>query len=97
MGKPAARVGDLQSGHQCFPPSSAVVGSQNVKINGQNAMMVGGMYQTHCCPKKGCHPPIQSSGSSTVFINGVPASALGDSTTCGSVTISGSVNVLIGE
>jgi uncharacterized Zn-binding protein involved in type VI secretion len=96
MGKPAARVGDMHSGHGCFPPTNAVVGSPNVKINGRQAMMVGGMYQTHCCPKKGCHPPIQSSGSGTVRINGRPASRLGDMTGCGAATISGSSNVLIG-
>ena len=96
MGKPAARVGDMHSGHGCFPPTNAVVGSPNVKVNGRQAMMVGAMYQTHCCPKKGCHPPIQSSGSGTVRINGRPASRLGDMTGCGAATISGSSNVLIG-
>lgn len=96
MGKPAARVGDMHSGHSCFPPTNAINGSPNVKINGMQAMKVGGQYQQHCCPKKGCHPVVQSSGSGTVMINGVPASRLGDMTGCGAVTISGSGNVLIG-
>lgn len=96
MGRPAARVGDMQSGHDCFPPTNAILGSPNVKINGMPAMLVGGQYAPHCCPKKGCHPVIQSTGSGTVKINGRPAARLGDSVACGAATISGSGNVLIG-
>lgn len=96
MGKPAARVGDMHSGHDCFPPTNAILGSANVKINGMQAMNVGSQYQVHCCPKKGCHQVIQSTGSATVKINGKPAARLGDQTACGAATITGSSNVMIG-
>lgn len=96
MGRPAARQGDMQSGHGCFPPTNAIMGSPNVKINGKMAMTIGGQYTVHCCPKKGCHPVVQSGGSGTVKINGKPASRLGDSVACGGATISGSSNVMIG-
>lgn len=96
MGRPAARVGDMQSGHGCFPPTNAIKGSTNVRINGKPAMIVGGQYAPHCCPKPGCHPVVQASGSGSVRINGRPASRLGDRTGCGGATITGSSNVLIG-
>lgn len=96
MGKPAARVGDMQSGHGCFPPTNAVKGTPRVLINGKPAMTVGGMYVSHCCPKAGCHPPTQASGSGTVRMGGSPSARIGDRIGCGGSTITGSSNVLVG-
>lgn len=96
MGKPATRVGDMQSGHGCFPPTNAIKGTSNVFINGKPAMIVGGQYVTHCCPLPGCHPVILGSGSGTVSINGAPAGRIGDKIACGGSVITGSSNVFIG-
>ena len=93
MGRPAARVGDTQVGHGCFPPTNAIVGSSNVFVNGRPAMNVGGQYAPHCCAKNGCHPVVQASGSGTVRINGRPAARLGDKCGCGGSVITGSGNV----
>lgn len=96
MGRPATRQGDKQIGHGCFPPTNAIVGSPNVSTNGKQAMMVGGQYVQHCCPKAGCHPVILGQGSSSVFINGKPAGRMADKTACGGTVINGSSNVFIG-
>ena len=96
MGRPAGRVGDMQSGHGCYPPTNAIRGTPRVKINGRPALNIGSQYQPHCCPKPGCHPVTQVSGSCTVTVGGAPASRIGDSCGCGGKTISGSGNVLIG-
>jgi len=92
----AARLGDLDSGHLCFPPRTGITGSTNVFINGRPAHRMGDGWNLHCCPKKGCHPGVVSGGSSSVFINGLPAARLGDSTGCGGIIAMGSSNVFIG-
>lgn len=92
----AARLGDLDSGHWCFPPRSGVSASGNVFINGRPAHRMGDAWNLHCCPKHGCHPGVVSGGSSSVFINGLPAARIGDSTGCGGIIAMGSSNVFIG-
>lgn len=97
MGKPAARLTDMQSGHSCYGPSDCNnAGSTSVHINKKLAMVVGATFTSHCCPKGGCHPPVLSSGSSTVIINGRPAGRLSDPCACGSNVITASSNVIIG-
>lgn len=94
-GKPAGRLGDVHSGHSCFPPSPCTKGSNNVSINGKPAMRVTDTFVPHCCGPS-CHTPYLGMGSSTVIINGLPAGRLGDTTTCGASVMVGSGNVLIG-
>lgn len=95
-GKPAGRRGDQHTGHSCFPPSPCVSGSGNVMTNKKPAMRQGDKFAPHCCPKKGCHPPVLAKGSSTVFINGRQAGRLSDPTACGAKVMVGSGNVIIG-
>ena len=95
-GKPAGRLGDAQSGHGCFPPTNCISGSGNVLTNKKPAMRVGDKFVSHCCPKKGCHPPVLAAGSGSVKINGRPAGRIGDSVACGGNVMVGSGNVLIG-
>ena len=96
MGKPASRLGDSNSGHSCYPPTKSVSASSNVIINKKGALRVGDSYVPHCCPKPGCHTPVQAKGSGTVIVNGKQLARLGDSTACGAVLIAGSGNVLAG-
>lgn len=49
----------------------------------------------HTCPQKGHSVNSIASGSDNVFINGVPASRLGDTTCCGATVIAGSSTVFI--
>lgn len=92
----AARLGDICSGHGCFPPRTGVSASPNVFINGRPAHRGGDPWNMHCCPNMGCHPGMVAGGSATVFINGLPAARMGDSVGCGSVIAMGSSNVFIG-
>lgn len=96
MSKPAGRLGDKQSGHGCYPPTSCVTGSGNVVINQKPAMRQGDTFVKHCCPTRGCHTPVLSNGSSTVKINGKQAGRIGDPTGCGAKVMVGSGNVIIG-
>lgn len=92
----AARLGDLCTGHGCWPPRSGVNASPNVFINGIRAHRLGDGWKVHCCPPP-CHAGVVSSGSGSVFINGQPAARIGDAISCGSLIAQGSPNVNIGS
>lgn len=98
-GKPAARLGDVGSGHGCHhPPSPAIAGSPDVFINALPAVRVGDAYLPHgcsTCPSPP-HPRTLAAGSATVFINGKAAGRVGDAIDCGGSATSGSANVFIG-
>lgn len=101
---PAAhRQGDMSSQHAChFKPTPAIGGSQNVFINGHAAMRVSDQYLPHICIECdagraiGPHPSILMKGSSSVFINNLPAVRNGDSTNCGATADGGSKDVSFG-
>lgn len=77
MGQPAARVTD-QTSHGT--PLSPGPGSPTVLIGGKPAWRVGG--DVHTCPlSDGPKPHVGGTvavGSTTVFINGLPAARQGD-------------------
>ena len=92
-------VGDPIAPHGCWSGGVISSGSPDVLINGKPAARVGDSGTPHSwiCPKsKPPHEVILSSGSSTILINGKPAARIGDSTSCGSVIIAGSANVIAG-
>lgn len=93
----AARLGDIASGHGCFPPSPITSGSGDVFINGIPAARVGDSAAPHGC--KDCPPHCRNiaAGSATVFINGRPAARIGDALSCGGFVSTGSGNVHIGS
>lgn len=93
--RPAARQGDLSTGHGCYPPRPAANGSSNVFINGRPAHRKGDMFEKHCCGKD-CHIGATMTGSATVFINGIPAARVGERISCGDIIMTGSTNVGIG-
>jgi uncharacterized Zn-binding protein involved in type VI secretion len=93
----AARLGDICTGHGCWPPRTGISASTNVFINGRPAHKVGDAWNIHCCPKKGCHPGTVAAGSRGIYINGSPAARIGDSINCGSVIAAGSSNTFFGE
>ena len=93
----AARLGDLSTGHGCFPPT-ACSGSTASKtyINGIPAQVQGSSYVVHVCGKS-VHPVrLASSGSGTVMIEGKAAIRIGDSISCGDTVGQGSPNTIIG-
>lgn len=89
------RLGDLCSGHGCFPPRPNDQGSPNVFVNGLPAHRLGDHWTAHCCFVV-CHDSTLSGGSSTVFANGRPLGRVGDAVACGSVAAQGSSNVFAG-
>jgi len=71
------RLGDICTGHGCFPPRANDEASDNVFINGIGAHRLGDHWVTHCCTIV-CHDGVAAEGSSTVFINGKAAVRIGD-------------------
>jgi len=90
--QPAARLGDIDTGHPPAPPTPIITASGNVFINGIPAARKGDMLAPH-------HPGVRiiTEGSSSVKINGMPAARITDAINCGGKIIVGSGNVLIGD
>ena len=97
---PAARLGDICTGHECFPPRANVEGSPNVFVNSKAWHRQGDAWDVHCCTHPnlphGCHKSILASGSSTVYVNGRQAGRIGDPVVCGGFDVTGSPNVFAG-
>ncbi|WP_108820135.1 PAAR domain-containing protein [Pseudovibrio sp. Alg231-02] len=93
----AARLGDIGSGHGCFPPTPAISGSGDTFINGRKAVRLGDAFAPHGCPQCPPHPRSLSAGSATVFINGKKAGRVGDSIGCGGSVSAGSGDTFIGD
>lgn len=87
----AVRLGDVCTGHGCYPSRPNIAASENVFINNIGAHRVGDAWAVHCCMR--CHGSHQSSGSSNVYINNVALARVGDSIACGSHNAQGSSNV----
>jgi len=95
MCPPATRLTDNCTGHGCYPPRPAVSGSENVFTNNLNQVRVTDQYASHCCDAS-CHGGILAEGSSTVYINNLPAGRQGDPIDCGSYADIHSPDVIIG-
>ncbi|MCT4535170.1 type VI secretion system PAAR protein [Halodesulfovibrio sp.] len=90
----AAKVDDIGTEHDGYPPTKITAGSPNVFIDGKPAARVGDPLEPHDKPNSPKHDRAIATGSSTVFINGKPAALTGGKVTCGGVTIgSGTVNI----
>lgn len=92
----ATRLGDVCTGHGCFPPRVNDEGSDNVFINGISAHRQGDHWVTHCCGDR-CHDSRLSRGSRSVYVNKKQAARIGDPVDCGSVVAQGSPSVFIGD
>lgn len=90
------RVGvDVSAGH-CFSPRSSDSTPQGtVYVNGILATVIGSGYPSHSCGDSS-HSGAASSGSSTVFIEGIPVHRIGDAISCGDTSGSGSPNTFAG-
>lgn len=93
---PAAhRLGDICTGHGCFPPRSNAGASPDVLVNGIPLHRQTDPWETHCCGPP-CHAGSLAAGSSTVFANNLQAARIGDPVDCGSAAATGSPDVFIG-
>jgi uncharacterized Zn-binding protein involved in type VI secretion len=93
----AARLGDLCTGHGCWPPRPNVQGSPDVYIDGRPAHRVGDAWASHTCPSLSeTHASTLAAGSPDVFVNGRPLGRIGDPVACGSSVATGSDRVFSG-
>ena len=76
---PVTRLGDICTGHGCFPPRPSISSSPNVYVNGIPVIRVGDAYAPHGCSHCKSHPGNLVSGSLTVFVNGLPVGWSSDS------------------
>lgn len=86
------RLGDLCTGHGCFPARPSVSASSNVFVNGIAVHRLNDGWDTHCCGPA-CHAGSLVAGSSTVNVNGKAIGRIGDMIDCGSNVAEGSSNV----
>ena len=84
------RLGDICTGHGCFPPRLNITASTNVSINGRGAVRVGDLWAPHTCETT--HTGVQVGGSLTVNVNGRPLARIADKISCGSFCAMGSTN-----
>ena len=93
---PVTRIGDMSTGHGCYPPRPAVGGSPNVYTNNIPTVRLNDPWDSHACPGTPPHSGNTSSGSSTVYVNNLPVCRIGDSISCGGASAEGSPNVIAG-
>lgn len=96
MSKNAAKVGNIGTDHDGFPPTKITAGSPDVFIDGVPAARVGDPLEPHDKPNNPPHPRKIASGSTTVLVNGKPLAITGGEIDCGGVII-GSGTVFVGD
>ncbi len=96
MSKLAAKVGDIGTDHDGYPPTAIITGSGDVFIDGLPAARVGDALAPHAKPKHPLHPRQIASGSSTVLVNNKPLAITGGEVNCGGVVM-GSGSVIVGD
>lgn len=95
VSKNVTRLGDICSGHGCWPPRPNGQGSPNVFTNFLPTHRRTDYWITHCCVS--CHSSVLAKGSPSVFANYLDVSRISDPVACGSVVAQGSPNVYAGE
>jgi uncharacterized Zn-binding protein involved in type VI secretion len=88
------RLGDICTGHGCFPSRSSTSASATVFADGIQVHRQSDSWDVHCCGV--CHDSILSSGSATVYADGLQVGRIGDPIACGSSVASGSATVFAG-
>lgn len=88
------RLGDLCTGHGCWPSRPNIQASPDVYANGIAVHRQTDAWAVHCCPP--CHAGNLAEGSPTVFVNGLECGRIGDPVNCGSAVATGSPNVFAG-
>lgn len=95
MSRNSARLGDICTGHGCFPSRNCITASTDVIINRRGAHRVGDQWSVHRCSDDS-HGGTTITGSNKVLVNGMPLARVGDVVSCGSSVMTGSDNVVAG-
>ena len=90
------RLGDMGTGHGCYPARPNISGSGNVFTNGIPTHRLGDGWTVHGCGNCTPHGGVTSGGSGSVFVNGLSIARIGDPVSCGSTIAAGSGNVFAG-
>ena len=89
--RPVVRLGDMCSGHQCWPPRPSTSGAVATFNDHKPIHRVSDSWAIHCC--SGCHIGIMASGSPTFFVENKPVARIGDPINCGSFAATGSTDL----
>jgi len=93
----AARLGDICTGHGCYPSRPNDQASPNCFVNNLGHHRQSDHWTTHCCPPiPACHDSFLQSGSSVTFVNSLEAGRIGDPVACGSYVLTGSPDTDVG-
>lgn len=90
-----SRLGDVCSGHGCYPDRPSVSAASTVFVNGVAVHRLGDAWDSHCCGPV-CHDGQTSGASATVFVEGMGVARIGDPVDCGSSIAQGSGDVFAG-
>lgn len=96
MDRASSRLGDIGSSRGCFQPIPAVTGRPDVFVNALLANRISDDAAPHGFPNCSPHLRAVAEGTSTVWINGKPATRISDGLDCGGKLSTGSSNGLIG-
>ena len=102
MGRGIARVGDMTSGHDGYPGTPIITGSNTMFCDGKAIACVGDICQDHDKSHGHNHTPIITGGSSFFTVDGRPVAVVGSEVAgnCNSsanVIISGSDYLVVNE
>jgi len=86
------RLGDVCTGHGCWPSRPNAQASPDVFVNGIPWHRQSDAWSSHCCPPP-CHGGVLAAGLPDVYINGLQAGRQGDPVSCGSACLAHSPDV----
>ncbi len=91
------RLGDIGTGHGCWPARANVAASADVFVEGAGVHRVGDGWAAHTCPSiPETHASVLAAGSSNVFVNGQACGRIGGPVACGSSVATGAATVFAG-
>ena len=91
------RLGDLCTGHGCYPPRPSNQASGDVYVEGILVHRQSDSWEPHGCPTCAPHGGTLVSGSASVFANGLEIGRIGDPVSCGSSVLEGAATVFAGD
>lgn len=86
-----ARLFDICTGHQCWPPRPNIMGSHDTFCNFLPVHRMTDAWAVHCC-YVACHPGTLASGAFRTLTNWLPTGRCGDFVSCGSFVATCSID-----